>query len=116
MLESEIRNGHPWSVSTMSGWTPHGEDAALLADLPAEDQQKVFKWIEDNLLMTEKTPDRYHSSYGLKQTLTRETGVYVTNNQFKDAMLLSGYVPVKVNELNWHFYLSRKSPAFHRKW
>lgn len=115
MLESVIIKGHPWSVATVRGWTAHGEDAKLLSDLAPEDQKTVLKWIAENLLQTEKTPNRHHSSYGLKHYLTRDTGIYLTNNQFKDAMLLSGFAPVKVNELNWHFYLSRKSPAFQRK-
>ena len=29
--------------------------------------------------------------------------MYLTNNQFKHAMLLAGFVPINANELNWEF-------------
>ena len=44
--------------------------------------------------------------------LERDTDIYMTNNQFKDAMLACGFLPVNERELNWHYCISRKSPAF----
>ena len=42
----------------------------------------------------------------------KDTGLYLTNNEFKDAMLMCGYEPVNPNELNWNYCISKKSPAF----
>ena len=63
-------------------------------------------------IMPRRTPNENHTSYGIKHILERDTGVYVTNNQMKDAMLGCGFEPRKVDELNWAFCISEKSPAF----
>ena len=47
-----------------------------------------------------------------KHMLERDTDIYMTNNQFKDAMLACGFLPVNERELNWHYCISRRSPAF----
>ena len=44
--------------------------------------------------------------------LERDTGIYMTNNQFKDAMLACDFLPMNERELNWHYCISRRSPAF----
>ena len=115
VLESEFRNGHPWSCSHVGSKGPEGEDAHLLDEFEPEQQKTILQWIADNLRKTRKTPNYWHSSYGMKHLLERDTGIYMTNNQFKDAMFLSGYEPVDVHHINWHYCLSRKSPAFKRK-
>ena len=46
------------------------------------------------------------TSYGMKHILHDDTEVYLTNNQFKDAMLLAGYKPVDPNELNWRYWIA----------
>lgn len=101
---SEIRNGVPWTKG----------DEALLTDLSKEEQEQVLDWIEDNIF-PRKTELESVSSYGLKHILTRVTGIYVTNNQFKHAMLLSGYEPVRPYMLNWQYCISKKSKAFEYK-
>ena len=53
-----------------------------------------------------------HTSYGLKHYLEHDTGIYVTNNAFKDAMLICGFEPADPHELNWHYCISEKSPVF----
>jgi len=45
------------------------------------------------------------TSYGLKHDFERVTGKYVTNGEFKGAMLAAGYQPVVPHEQNWHFRL-----------
>ena len=62
--------------------------------------------------MPRKTPLLSNSSYGLKHMLERDTDIYMTNNQFKDAMLACDFLPVNERELNWHYCISRRSPAF----
>lgn len=79
--------------------------------LPGEAQGIVLNWIRQNIL-PRKTPLLSNSSYGLKHMLERDTDIYMTNNQFKDAMLACGFLPVNERELNWHYCISRRSPAF----
>ncbi len=86
-------------------------DIELITDLSKEEQEVVFDWIAKNI-QPRKTENRRLSSYGLKHVLQRDTGIYITNNQFKDAMLLCGYTPVRVNELNWRYRISSKSKVF----
>ncbi len=112
MIECEIRNGHPWSIGcTDPNTSKRGEDAALMSDLSDDVQRQVSDWIFAKLCKRE-TPNYDHDSYELKHRIQNELDIYLTNNQMKDAMLREGFYPVKVNELNWHFYISQKSPAF----
>ena len=101
---SEIRNGVPWT----------NNDEELLTALPKEEQEIVIDWIGNNI-RSRKTPLTSRSSYGIKHIMTDDTKIYVTNNQFKHAMLLSGYEPVEDYKLNWCYRISRKSPAFDYK-
>ncbi len=79
--------------------------------LTKEDQRAILQWIQSRLY-PRKTPNNWHTSYGLKHLLERDTKIYLTNNQFKEAMLMCGFTPVNPRELNWCFRLSSKSPAF----
>lgn len=112
MLESKIVNGHPWSIGCENLDSDKcGEDVALMSDLPKDVQKKVSDWIFGKLWKID-SPNYDHTSYSLKHLMEKQTGIYVTNNQMKDAMLMEGFRPVKVNELNWVFCISQKSPAF----
>lgn len=62
----------------------------------------VFGWIHYHISPASKTDTR-HSSYSLKHMVENDIGFYITNNQFKDAMLLCGYQPVDANKTNWLF-------------
>lgn len=53
-----------------------------------------------------------HTSYGMKHTLEARTNIYLTNNQFKEAMLLCGFYPVETDKLNRNFYVKKSSPIF----
>lgn len=89
-------------------------DTKLLTDEPAPIQKAVKEWIEKYLCPTQKTFFD-GSSYWLKHQLQSDTGIYLTDNQFKDAMLLCGYMPKDPDEPSWHFRISRKSPALNWK-
>ena len=107
--ESEmLKNGRPYSIE--NGY----EDAALITDKPEEIQEIVFAWIHENL-MPRKTILHGRTSYGIKHILEHDTKIYLTNNEFKDAMLQCGYEPVDPNMLNWVYCLSKRSPAFQWK-
>ena len=86
-------------------------DYRLITDLDEKEQKIVFKWIDDNI-MPRKTELTSKTSYKIKHILENDTGIYLTNNQFKDAMMHCGYKPVRPNELNWTFRISKKSKAF----
>ena len=101
---SKVVDGRAWTEG----------DTALLTDMTEEEQAKVTAWIRENIL-PRKTPLLSRSSYGMKHLLERDTKIYMTNNQFKDAMLLCGYEPVDERLLNWNYRISKKSPAFKRK-
>ena len=103
-MVSEIRNGVPWTEG----------DEALLTELSKEEKQKVLNWIEENV-SPRKTVYEGSSSYGLKHIQEHDTGIYLTNNQFKHAMLLAGFTPDKNYMLNWHYCISKKSKCFDYK-
>ncbi|PLS87017.1 MAG: hypothetical protein CYG60_04175 [Actinobacteria bacterium] len=71
--------------------------------LSREEQAALQAWIGANMRPA-KTPDPYRTSYGLKHRFEESAGgCYVTNGQFKGAMLKAGYEPVEPTELNWRF-------------
>lgn len=97
-VDTVMRNGRPITVNFESGTA----DKTLVYDLPGEDLALVNSWINDNIRPADCNRTGY-SSYGLKHLLERDTSVYLSNNQFKHAMLLSGYEPNDPDELNWDF-------------
>lgn len=112
MIECKIINEHPWSIGCGDpNPARRGTDDALMSDLSKETQKRVSDWIFGKIWKC-NSPNYIHNSYELKHLIERDLGIYLTNNQMKDAMLLEGFNPVKINELNWHFYISQKSPAF----
>jgi hypothetical protein len=100
---------------TILGVSVHskGEDEHF-CDLSEAEQEKALAWIKANVILRETLLDG-HTSYGMKHVLEYRTNIYMTNNQFKEAMLLCGFYPVTVDELNWHYRVSRKSPIFRRQ-
>lgn len=83
-------------------------DDALVTCLDANEQAAVSEWIKHNIRPCQKVLQG-RTSYGLKHVLERDTGIYLTNNQFKDAMLSAGYTPVNPNELNCRYKITLKS-------
>jgi len=100
-----MKNGRPYSIE--NGY----EDADLITDRPQEEMETAMQWIANNIV-PRKSPMLDRTSYGIKHILEHDTGLYLTNNEFKDAMLLSGYEPVDPDALNWSYCISKKSPAF----
>lgn len=111
--QNYIKDGHPHSCGFMSD-VEEGIDDALLQDLPDYEQSIVLEWIE-NAFIPGKCFNHKHTSYGLKHILHGDTNIYLSNNQFKDAMLIMGYKPKDESELNWIFNISHNSPLFRRK-
>lgn len=109
-----IKNGRPYSNENGS------IDDGLITSHPDNEINIVKQWIADNIMISEKILS-YQSSYGLKHLLQHDTGIYLTNNEFKDAMLMAGYQPVNPNDLNWRYYIVLKrtindNPSNFFKW
>ena len=88
-----------------------GNDKEHFEDLLEEEQEKALNWLYFNVLSAKKKLDG-HTSYGMKHLLEDRTKIYMTNNQFKEAMLICGFFPTEPDELNWHFCIRRSSPMF----
>ena len=86
-------------------------DFNLVTDHNRSEQERIFTWIKKNI-SKRKTPLYGHSSYTLKHLLEKATGIYLSNNEFKDAMLLCGFKPIDENDLNWNYCISKRSKAF----
>lgn len=108
--KSGIRNGHPWTWNDVFHTKKWSKDEKLVSDMPIDEQQMALAWIKSEM-KPRKTPNLNQNTYFLKHVLEHDTGIYMTNNQFKDAMLQCGYYPVDETELNWWYGLSEKSPA-----
>ena len=91
-----IRDGRLYSIE--NGF----EDGELISELTYNEIRMVDEWIRKNIRRSRRILTG-RTSYGLKHVLQNDTGIYLTNNAFKDAMLLSGYEPVDPNELNWRY-------------
>ena len=100
----ELEPGEALSLSVM------GQGKCILTEVAFE-KEEVLDWIRMNFLPA-KNVLHGHTSYGLKHILQDDTGIYLTNNEFKDAMMLCGYEPSNPNELNWHYRIKKRSPAF----
>lgn len=79
-------------------------------NLDDEVKQRVINWCKKYFLST-NTFNVDKSSYSLKHILENDTKIYLTNGQFKGAMLIAGYKQKKIDELNWYFNISKESPA-----
>lgn len=104
-----MRNNRPYTIE--NGY----EDAALITNRSREEIDIAMQWIAENI-RPRKTPLQGTTSYGLKHYLQSDTDLYLTNNEFKDAMLMAGYEPVDPNELNWRYCISKRSLAFDWKY
>lgn len=103
-----ILNGKPYTNE--NGYVDDG----LMAHYQQDVVGTVMDWISENI-SPRKTPLTSHTSYGIKHLLERDTGIYLTNNEFKDAMLQAGYEPIDADALNWCHRISKKSRAFKQK-
>lgn len=104
--KTQIIDGHPRTTNIIqdpkTGECIESEDNELLSDLPEIVQKFVVLWIAMKI-HERKTPNYGSTSYGLKHILENEFGIYLTNNQFKDAMYVTGHYPVNEKDLNWYF-------------
>jgi len=79
-------------------------------DMKQELQEIAIEWVQKNLRPADR-PLHGVSSYGLKHVLHSDIKLYMTNGEFKGAMLACGFKPVKPKEWNWYFRLDKRSPG-----
>ncbi|OKL46988.1 hypothetical protein BSR28_06095 [Boudabousia liubingyangii] len=89
-------------------WEDSNQGTFLTLD--KERQQALMEWIRTDLTHGRDWCSK--TSYGLKHLFERDTGHYVTNAQFKDAMIIAGYQPKNIKALNHCYRLHPLSPAF----
>lgn len=101
-----IKNGRAYTLKSENGLGDECDQITTGATMGGIDtagfMSLVFGWIHYHISPASKTCTRY-SSYSLKHMVENDIGFYITNNQFKDAMLLCGYQPVDANKTNWLF-------------
>lgn len=92
-----IKDGRPYTCERGH------DDYELMTELPERYQKYLLEWIDDNISPAKRRNPR-HSSYSLKHRFEHsEHGCYLTNNQFKDAMMAKGYMPTNQHDLNWQY-------------
>lgn len=79
-------------------------------NLDSDVQSYVLKWCKEHFAQTKSFNDK-HTSYGLKHILQQQNGTYLTNGQFKGAMILSGFEVKNIEDINWIFNISEQSAA-----
>lgn len=92
-----------------------GEDLNHYNDLIHEQKQILDTWIKTSFEASRKEYDG-GSSYPLKHHFSRECGFYISNAQFKAAMLEAGFPPLDPEKQNWHFKMTEKIPDGFYKW
>jgi transcriptional regulator with XRE-family HTH domain len=82
-------------------------------DMDPERRKLLLDWIYQNLNYCSSVNSK-HTSYGMKHIYQSKTGNYVTNGEFKGAMLEAGFkmVPCSKTSINCHFSVSERSLAF----
>lgn len=91
-----------------------GDRPAEFDKLETDIKSKVVTWCKRNFTAT-STFNKKDTSYELKHIFQRQDGTYLTNGQFKAAMILAGFLCENTNELNWCFNISEKSAALSSK-
>ena len=83
------------------------EDVLTQYDELPEEATDALNWWIDTYISPAKTCTDWLNSYALKQVFEWTVNGYVSNDQFKAAMLEKGYTPIDLFELNWHFKIGR---------
>lgn len=80
-------------------------------ELTAQQKETLLNWISENLEpFRTKSYISKRNSYRLKHNFEfSEEGFYITNGQFKGAMLASGFIPKDYDTLNWYFTLGKNA-------
>jgi hypothetical protein len=88
------------SKTTLNPSMHSGDRPEAYARLAPAKRAALLEWIR--LVIKPAKTVAPNTSYSIKHDFER-VGFYITNGQFKGAMLAAGYAPVDPNELNWEF-------------
>jgi len=78
----------------------NGNDPLDYTRMREDERNALYDWIFDAFDFQKTLTVCPRTSYGLKHVYERQTGNYVTNGQFKGAMIHAGYLPVDPLDLN----------------
>lgn len=78
--------------------------------LPSDRQEKLLKWIRENLIKDVKLNPR-HTSYSIKTFVDLGPGEssWFSNGEFKGAMLEAGFMYKAIDCVDWIFNVHEKS-------
>ena len=102
-------NGHSFEIEE------NGKSWSGFSTLSPEKQKLAKRWVE-KVCKPAVALNKNHTSYGLKHILEGCIGVYMTNNQFKDMMLICGFKPKYEQDLNWNFFIQEGPFTKISKW
>ncbi|MGO1356304.1 hypothetical protein [Alkalibacterium gilvum] len=75
-------------------------------NLSEYDQEALMAWCKS--LNRIQSTNNLHDTYSLKHLFARKH-FYITNGALKGALLLAGFTPADMNQLNWRFNISERS-------
>lgn len=76
---------------------------------PKEERKALVDWCINAFLPSDELL-KNRTSYGLKHTFEHAPkGFYSSNDEFKAAMLLAGWIPDNPDDLNWEYYIYKYS-------
>src|SRR5215207_4968493 len=101
MMYEMTRNTMSLAATAIDDSAMHPEDRPEAYDnLSPVEQATLLEWMR--LAIKPAKTVAPSTSYGIKHDFEK-VGFYITNGQFKGAMLTAGYPPANPNELNWEF-------------
>lgn len=87
------------------------------AELPDPVQQTVLQWIRSRLRSVPWT-NRHVTTYGLLDSIDRDTGIAISTTQLNQALVQSGFRALQTDsvrdpaQLAWNWNISIRSPYF----
>jgi len=79
-------------------------------DMSVGRQHALLTWIRE-CVVPQKNINRKSCSYSLKHDLEYVTGLYVTNGEFRGAMLYMQYAPANPHERFWNWRIKLTAAA-----
>lgn len=87
---------------------PWGDERSF-SDIKGEKREIVKEWVSYWLIPGNRVWKKA-DTYSLKHRLQYDTTVYLTNNQFKEALILCGLTPNSPEGEDWYFKIDKQSP------
>lgn len=100
-----IKNNRPYTCERGHSDFDLMSDGETMGHMGKEEfENQVYGWIDLHIMPATRVNNK-ESSYSLKHKVEHcsDGNLYITNNQFKDAMMTKGYFPVDDSEVNWRY-------------